>query len=108
MILMFFLEMAPEQKNRKRGKAPPYKKEGGPREFNPKRFCHKCGKLVLGFVTSKVNYCGSCGENFKSQVLGMVDCKRCRNLVKGILSFFLEFCKVSIQSCLLYSNFFLS
>ena len=100
--------MAPEKKNRKRGKAPPYKKEGGPREFNPKRYCHKCGKLVLGFVTSKVNYCGSCGENFKSQVLGMVDCKRCRNLVKGILSFFLEFCKVSIQSCLLYSNFFLS
>jgi len=56
--------MAPQNDKRKGKKSNPYKKKGGKQEYNPKRYCHKCGKLVLGFVISKPNFCGSCGENF--------------------------------------------
>ena len=91
MFLQFFLEMAPEKKNRKGMKPHPYKKEEGAKEYNPNRYCNKCGQLVLGFVKAKVNYCGTCGANFKTRIVGMVECKNCRNLLIGMLKIFFEY-----------------
>jgi len=81
--------MAPDSKNEKGEKGGkgghPYKREDGKGQttFNPHRYCNKCGKCVLGFVSNKLSCCGSCGENLLAPMVGMIECKRCRNLVKG-------------------------
>jgi len=75
--------MAPENNKKKGKKNHPYKKDGAKNEYNPNRYCNKCGKLVLGFVSKKQKFCGSCGHNFQIPIPGMVDCRNCRNLLNG-------------------------
>jgi len=75
--------MAPEKGKRKGKKSHPYKKDEGKTEYNPNRYCNNCGKLVLGFVSTKQNFCGNCGENFQVAIPGMMECRNCRNLLKG-------------------------